>query len=173
VSWDVLILHPDSAAVSPEGHLQLRPLGMADDIRRAVSRSLPGIEWDAPVQGSYRGAVLSVDVELPSRGVVDSFALHLRGAGNPMPVIVKLCRQNGWVAFDSAAGTFLDLQDPSAESWASGVLYRAQMQALAQFHRNREAPRRGSRLGRRRLLWLVPLLLGLLGLIGLAWWALG
>jgi hypothetical protein len=178
VSWDVLILHPDSAAAPPDGDPQLRPLGLADEVRRAVSRALPGIEWDAPVQGSYRGAAVSVDVELPSQGVVDSVALHLRGLGNPMPVIVRLCRQNGWVAFDSAAGTFLDLKEPSAEGWETGVLFRAQMQALAQLHRDRERAagtpgRRVRRRIRRRLLRLVPLLLGLLALGGLAWWALG
>jgi hypothetical protein len=140
---------------------------------------LPGIEWDAPVQGSYRGIALSVDVELPSRGVVDSFALHLRGMVNPMPVIVRLCRQNGWVAFDSTAGTFLDLQDPSSAGWETGVLFRAQMQALAQLHRDRErqaagaSARRFGRPGRRRLLWLTTLLLSLLGLMALAWWGMG
>jgi hypothetical protein len=162
VSWDVLILHPESAAAPPEGDPLLRPLGMADDVRRAVSRALPGIEWNAPVQGSYRGLAVSVDVELPSRGVVDSVALHLRGPGNPMPVIVRICLQNGWVAFDSVAGTFLDLQDPSAERWESGVLFRSQIQTLSQLHR--EPSRRPALLGRRRLLWLVPLLLTLHGL---------
>lgn len=175
MSWDVLILHPDSAAAPPEGDPRLRPLGMADEVRRAVSRALPGIEWDAPVQGSYRGAAVSVDVELPSQGVVDSFALHLRGPRNPMPVVLRICRQNGWVAFDSAAGTFLDLGDPSAEDWETGVLFRAQVQALAQFHRARERqapPSPGSRLLRllrRRRLWLAALLLVLIALAWLAW----
>jgi hypothetical protein len=176
VSWDVLILHPDSAAAPPDGDPQLRALGLADEVRRAVSRALPGIEWDAPVQGSYRGAAVSVDVELPSQGVVDSVALHLRGLGNPMPVIVRICRQNNWVAFDSVAGTFLDLKEPSAEGWEAGVLFRAQTHALAQFHRTRERAagtpgRRARRWSRRRLLRLVPLLLGLLALGGLVWWA--
>jgi hypothetical protein len=183
VSWDVLILHPDSAAAPPDGDPQLRPLGMADEVRRAVSRALPGIEWDAPVQGSYRSLVVSVDVELPSQGVVDSVALHLRGVGNPMPVIVRLCRQNNWVAFDSAAGTFLNLKEPSAEGWENGVLFRAQMQALAQLHRDRDRERQAAsppgrlaglrRLGKRRLLWLVTLLLSLVGLIVLASLAMG
>ncbi|MES1241186.1 MAG: hypothetical protein ABUT39_06155 [Acidobacteriota bacterium] len=180
MSWDVLILHPDSAAPPPDGAPCLHPLGLAEDVRRAVSRALPGIEWDAPVQGSYRGVAVSVDVELPSQGVVDSFALHLRGLGNPMPVIVRICRQNGWVAFDSAAGAFLDLKEPSAEGWENGVLFRAQMQALAQLHRDREreagssgrSGHRRRRAVRRRLLWLVPLLLSLVALAGLTWWAL-
>ncbi len=175
MTWDVLILHPDSAAAPPDGDPQLRPLGMADDVRRAVSRALPGIEWDRPVQGSYRGAAVSVDVELPSQGVVDSIALHLGGVRNPMPVVVRICRQNNWVAFDSAAGTFLDLQEPSEAGWVSGVLFRAQVQSLAQFHRDRErkagpSPGRLRRLIRRRRLWLATLLLGLIGLGALAWW---
>jgi hypothetical protein len=133
-------------------------MGMAEEVRRAVSRALPGIDWTEPVQGVYRGRLYSIDVQLPSRGVVDSFGLHVRGLGNPMAAIVRLCRQNGWVAFDSAAGTFLDLENPSPESWESGLLFHAQVQALSQLHRG-EPPAR--RLGRRPLLWLVPLLLTL------------
>lgn len=157
MSWDVLILHPDSTS-EPEDRPRLKPLGMADEVRKAVSRALPGIDWTEPVQGVYDGRGYSIDAQLPSRGVVDSVGLHVRGTGNPLPAIVRLCRQNGWVAFDSAAGTFLDLEDPSPEGWESGFLRRAQLQTLAQLHR-REPQVRG--LGRRYLLWLVPLLLTL------------
>ncbi|HWM92788.1 MAG TPA: hypothetical protein VN493_18635 [Thermoanaerobaculia bacterium] len=170
MSWDVLILAPGSAAAPPEGRLQLQPLGMAEEVRRAVGRALPGIDWTEPVQGVYEGRAYSIDVQLPSRGVVDSIGLHVRGFGNPLPVIVRLCRQNGWVAFDSAAGTFLNLEDPSPH-WQSGLLYRAQIQALAQIHRGEPQARR---VGRRYLLWLVPLLLtGLIGLMVLAGWVVG
>jgi hypothetical protein len=159
VSWDVLILHSESTSESPEDRPRLKPLGMADEVRKAVSRALPGIDWMEPVQGTYDGRGYSIDAQLPSRGVVDSIGLHVRGTGNPLPVIVRLCRQNGWVAFDSAAGTFLNLEDPSPAGWESGFFRRAQLQALAQLHRGElQLP---PRLGRRYLLWLVPLLLTL------------
>ena len=166
MSWDVLILHPESGAAPPEGRLQLKPLGMAEDVRRAVSRALPGIDWTEPVQGIYDGRAYSIDVQLPSRGVVDSFGLHVTGGGNPLPAIVRLCRQNGWVAFDSAAGTFLDLEDPSPRGWENGLVYRAQIQALGQLLRGVPQQRR---LRRRYLLWLL-LLAALIGLAALAVW---
>jgi len=174
VSWDVLILHPESASEPPEDRPRLKPLGMAAEVRRAVSRALPGVDWTEPVEGIYDGRAYSIDVQLPSRGVVDSIGLHVRGFGNPLPAIVRLCRQNGWVAFDSAAGTFVDLEDPSPAGWESGFLRRAQLQALAQLHRGE--PRSGDqppRPGRRYLLWLVPLLLTLVGLMVLVGWAVG
>lgn len=162
MSWDVLILHPESTSEPPEHRPRLKALGMADEVRKAVSRALPGIDWTEPVQGLYDGRGYSIDAQLPSRGVVDSIGLHVRGTGNPLPAIVRLCRQNGWVAFDSAAGTFLDLEDPSPEGWESGFLRRAQLQALAQLHRGEPGSwDQPPRLGRRHLLWLVPLLLTL------------
>jgi len=159
VSWDVLILHPESTSESPEDRPRLKPLGMADEVRKAVSRALPGVDWTEPVEGVYDGRGYSIEVQLPSRGVVDSIGLHVRGFANPLPVIVRLCRQNGWVAFDSAAGTFLDLEDPSPGRWESGFRRGAHLQALGQIHRG--TPPRLPRLGRRYLLWLVPLLLTL------------
>lgn len=161
MTWDVLILHPEPA--SAEERPQLKPLGMADDIRRAVSRTLSGIEWVGPAQGRYEGRSFDIEVVLPSRGVVDSFALHVRGVDDPTPLIARLCKRNGWAAFDSASGSFLDLDDPTPERWERGTLQRAQVYALAQIHRRPEAGRAAppKRLGRRRLLWLVPLLLTL------------
>ncbi len=160
VSWDVLLLHPGSSAHSDEGQPQLRPLGMADEVRRAVTRALPGIEWDEPVLGSYRGLSLAVDVVLPSRGVVDSMALHLSGPGDPLPVVLRLCRQNGWVAFDSVAGDFLDLQNPNPDRLAGGARVHGEIQAVVQIHARAArlfSPSAGSTPpvppNRRRLLW--------------------
>lgn len=166
MAWDVLILHPESS--SAEERPQLKPLGMADEIRRAVSRTLSGIDWAGPLQGRYEGRSFEIEVVLPSRGVVDSFALHVRGMDDPTPLIASLCRRNGWAAFDSASGSFLDLDDPSPESWEQGTLQRAQVYAMAQLHRRTEPGAaaglgggRPQRLGRRVLLWLVPLFLTL------------
>ncbi len=165
MSWDVLILHPEPS--SAEERPQLRPLGLADDIRRAVSRTLPGIDWAGPVRGHYESRSCDIEVVLPSHGVVDSFALHVSGMGDPTPLIVSLCKRNGWAAFDSASGSFLNLDEPTPESWERGTLQRAQVYAMAQLHRRKEpgtagamggSQRRQHRLGRRYLLWLVPLL---------------
>ncbi len=132
---------------------------MAEAVRRAVSRALPGIEWEEPVQGRYRGLSLAVDVQLPSLGVVDSMALHLSGPGDPLPVVLRLCRQNGWVAFDSVAGDFLDLRNPDPGRLAGGSRVHDEIQAVIQLHaraarllpaasRPRPVPP-----ARRRLLW--------------------
>lgn len=160
MSWDVLILHPEPS--SAEERPQLKPLGMAEDIRRAVSRTLSGIDWAGPVRGHYEGRSCAIEVVLPSQGVVDSFALHVRGMGDPTPLVASLCKRNGWVAFDSASGSFLDLDEPTPESWERGTLQRAQVYAMSQLHRRREPGAAGPvprRLGRRYLLWMVPLLL--------------
>lgn len=166
MSWDVLILHPGSS--SADEHPQLKPLGMAEDVRRAVSRTLSGIEWVGPKQGRYEGRSHDIEVVLPSLGVVDSFALHVRGVEDPTPLIASLCKRNGWVAFDSASGSFLDLEAPTPDRWERGTLERAQVYALAQLHRRSGAVAPRRRRGRRYLLWLVPLLLTLAALVVLA-----
>jgi hypothetical protein len=39
---------------------------------------------------------------------VESFALHVRGMGDPIPIIKSLCLMNNWVAVDYSNSTQID-----------------------------------------------------------------
>ena len=41
----------------------------------------------------------------------------ISGNGDPMPVLLDICRGNDWAVFDSVVGEYLNTKDPSDIGW--------------------------------------------------------
>jgi hypothetical protein len=127
MSWDVLILNADgtprSLAEIPEDW-QLRTMGDIETARAMINGTLPGVDWTDPAWGHFLGDGYSIEFNYPSAGEVDSFMLHVRGGGDPVSAIVRLCKRNGWAALDTSAGDFMDLDAPSREGWIQFQAFR-------------------------------------------------
>ncbi len=127
MSWDVMIFRFDSPPPPiskwPDN---FRPvaLGEAQEIRNKISHDFPNIDWSDPAWGIFDGKGYSIEFNLQKEGVVEGFMLHVRGGGDPLPTICKLCLIHGWYAFDCSTGYFIDLDHPSREGWTSFQQFR-------------------------------------------------
>lgn len=93
------------------------PMGNAEEVRARLSKSLPKIDWSDPQFGVLQGPDWNMEFNHEAEGITDSVMLHVRGGGNPIPFVVKVCKENGWVAFDTTSGELIDLNSPNAKSW--------------------------------------------------------
>ena len=122
MSWDVLIFKhdgpPEEIRSLPAGYVS-PPLGNASEVRQRISQVFPATDWSDPAWGSVMEAGYSIEFSLQKDGVVRSFALHVRGGGDPVAKIAALCHRHGWLAFDTSAGTLLDVEKPSRAGWHS------------------------------------------------------
>lgn len=144
MSWDVVIMKtPGDGEGTPQP-----TLGDAGPVREAISRCLPNVDWSDPAWGVLEGAGWSIEFNFAAAGPVDSFMLHVRGGGDPLGAITKLCRENDWVALDMSTGDYLDLRSPSDAGWKSFQGFRDSVLSHVEAH---------SRL-RRALLYLLPAL---------------
>ncbi len=97
-------------------------LGGANGVWQRLRKGLPGL-YARDGEGWLAGAGWRMRLStwrqfLPSsRGAVDSIEVDVEGSGDPLPVLVALCRQQGWSLFDDEAGCFVDLADPAGMSW--------------------------------------------------------
>ncbi len=110
MSWNLIILPPDDAGDDAD-------LGDASEVRSRLGRVLTPIDWSEPSTGLFFGPGYRVEIGLQERGTVESFMLHVTGDGDPLPLVVRLARSNGWAVFDSVAGDYLDLDHPSDAGW--------------------------------------------------------
>jgi hypothetical protein len=127
MSWDVMILNADGTPRSTaEMPKDWRPKTMGDmeTVRAMINGTLPGIDWTDPAWGHLLGDGYSIAFNYQTAGEVDSFMLHIRGGGDPVSAIVRLCKSNGWVALDASTGNLMDLDAPSRESWTRFQAYR-------------------------------------------------
>ena len=127
MGWDVLILNADGVPKSLSGlpkDWAPKSMGDAAEVRAAIATSAPDVDWTDPAWGVFAGDEFSVEFNLAATGPVDSFALHIRGGGDPLRLIADLCRPNGWAAVDFSTGDLIDLTNPSPESWLAWQQYR-------------------------------------------------
>lgn len=106
MSWDVVI---SAAKTDPEaGDSAVQPLGEAEDVRKKISAALPDTDWSDPAWGTLEGSGWSIEFNTEATGSVESLMLHVRGEGDPLSAISRLCQSTGWYAFDTTTGEFLD-----------------------------------------------------------------
>ena len=101
-----------------------RPMGEARTVIDQISRVLPGIEWFKNESGIYDGDGFLFEIGVGDESPVEAVMLGVRGGGDPVTSIVKLCRECGWVAFDCSTGELIDLNDPSDDGWQGFQAFR-------------------------------------------------
>jgi hypothetical protein len=108
MSWDALILSGEGTVGSLVGvprDWKPSPLGGRDQVRATLEQCLPEIEW---VTGRDYGALESqefaIEFRLPDEEPVRAITVRVVGHGDPIRVLLELCRTNGWVVFDNQAG---------------------------------------------------------------------
>jgi len=115
MSWDVVV---SAVKWQPGMEASLsRPLGEAGDVRRQVSAALPDTNWSDPAWGLLERADWSIEFNTDAIGTVESMMLHVRGEGDPLSAISRLCQETGWFAFDTTTGEFLDPSNPCSAGW--------------------------------------------------------
>ena len=122
MSWDVMIF-----AVDPQkfkGNDKMPPLGDAAAVRQSVANSLPDVDWKDPAWGILEGKGWIIEFNQNATGKIDSIMLHVRGGGDPLNAIVKLCKENGWVAYDTGSDELINLSAPSTKSWEEFQAFR-------------------------------------------------
>lgn len=127
MSWDVIIFNfkgnPPDFNNLPNDFM---PPNIGDKayIREKINQVFHNTDWSDKNWGVYDGKGFSIEFSLSAEEPLNSFTLLVRGNGNPLPGIVKLCNMNTWSAFDTGTGEFIDLDNPTNEGWDNFRKYR-------------------------------------------------
>jgi hypothetical protein len=130
MSWDITIQRFSRFYTSIQqipNDERCAPLGSQIEVRTAISQVFLGTNWSDPAWGTYDFAGGSIEFNMGKSEPNDGFMLHVRASQQVVPLIVALCRQNGWQALDCGSGEFLEQSnEPQAglEAWAA---YRNQV----------------------------------------------
>jgi hypothetical protein len=120
MSWDVAVFASRSTEDSPPvGWLPL-DLGTAEGVQSIISKALPGTEWVNDETGCWQNDGLSFELSIRKRQ--DSLQINLVfvrvcGNGDPFRGLLQLARSTGWYLMDCSDCSWIDTDNPSAESW--------------------------------------------------------
>jgi len=122
---------PAPAVQSIPDDYRFPSMGDATTVRKQISAAVSSVDWADPAWGILEDDGYSIEINIKGSGPIDSFMLHVRGGGDPVSVIARLCQLNGWVALDTSAGEFMDLNAPSHDGWRQFQAFRDQVLAAA------------------------------------------
>ena len=122
MAWTATIYRVDDAATAERYGIEPRTLGGCAAVWRRLRRHLPDLYCngqDGWLVGDGWRMQLSLWWRLAPavRSSVDAIQVDVVGDGDPLAVLVRLCRERGWCLFDDEAGCFVDLDDPVGSSW--------------------------------------------------------
>lgn len=121
MSWDILVFEHDAEKPHDfsenSDDYRPEPLGPSAAVLGAISAHFPGVDLSDPTWGIYDGDGFSIEFNIGNEEPIESVMLHVRGEDDPVPSLVKFALANDWSLFDLSTGEFMDLENPSRESW--------------------------------------------------------
>jgi hypothetical protein len=85
-----------------------------------VNEVFPGVDWSDPAMGILDSDQIVAEIDLGDEDDLGYTVLvNVYGGEDPVAALVRLCKKHGWQAFDVSTESYLDLDNPSRESWES------------------------------------------------------
>ncbi|MCB0402949.1 MAG: hypothetical protein KDD41_12750 [Flavobacteriales bacterium] len=122
MSWDVAILK-EKFDLNDQDYLP-SPLGNRSEIVKELCALLPGLDFSDPSWGRYEGNGFSIEFSTGDDESVNTIMLHVRGGGDPMPVITLILLEQKWEAMDCSTGEFMDCKNMDDTSWVEFQKFR-------------------------------------------------
>ena len=141
MSWDVIIgKTAGTNYAKPAEDAGFLPMGKPSEVKAKLDASIPSIQWFGADNGHASLDKLSLEINLigpedsnrpglqplPLRESDDVHMIGIaaRGSGDPVALIVDLCKTNRWSVADSQEGEWINLNAPSKQSWQQFSTYR-------------------------------------------------
>lgn len=130
MSWDITVQRFGkeyaSVAEIPDDE-QCSVLGSSAEVRAAISRFFPAVDWTDSTWGIFESDYGSVEFNMGTDEQNSGFMMHVRASNQVIPIIVAMCLSERWQALDCSEGVLLEkASDPAAglDGWAA---YRNQV----------------------------------------------
>lgn len=130
MSWDITLQRFGkeyaSIAEVPEDE-QCSVLGSGAEVRAAISRFFPAVDWTDSAWGVFESDYGSVVFNMGLDEQNSGFMMHVRASNQVIPVNVAMCLSERWQALDCSDGVFLEKATAPAIGLESWTAYRNQV----------------------------------------------
>lgn len=129
MSWDVLLTNSAQKAGSNPEEAESLPFPAHEELIQAFKQVFPQIEDSEDGWATIDSPDYSMEVHFmkDKEGQTDSISLGIRAEKDPMPYIAQLCKTNGWEAYDTTMGDYINLDEPLKNGFSGWQSYRNQI----------------------------------------------
>jgi hypothetical protein len=126
MSWDAVIFNktglPASFENLPDGW-KPAPIGTPKEVKTQISEVIE-VDWSSPSYGTLVAEEFVIEFNLGKGPILDTIGLRVVGGGNPMPVLVGLCRSKDWALFDIRTSELIKTDQQATKSWGQFTEWR-------------------------------------------------
>lgn len=127
MSWDVTVQRfcreYEFVAEIPDSE-QCVALGSSAEVRAAINRFFPAVDWSDAAWGIFESDNGSVEFNMGKDEPNTGFMMHIRASSNVVPAIVAMCQAERWQALDCSEGVFLERTLEPADGLENWAAYR-------------------------------------------------
>ena len=126
MSWDAIIFNKTGLPASFENlpdDWKPTPIGTLEGVRTQISQVVD-VNWSSPAYGTLETPDFVVEFNIRAEPTLDTVGVRVVGGGNPMPVLVQLCRSNNWVLFDIQTSELIHAEQDATSSWCQFTNWR-------------------------------------------------
>ncbi|MAT71238.1 MAG: hypothetical protein CMJ58_17140 [Planctomycetaceae bacterium] len=130
MSWDIFVfaseVPPPPVDEMPESW-SWQPLGSQDEVRDKINKCIPNIDWSDPSWGVFDGNGFSYEFSVGKTDPCDSIAVHVRGGGDAVALLLRLGDATGWYLLDTSQPEWIHhCSDPNS-GWVRFQAFRDQV----------------------------------------------
>ena len=123
MSWDLLILNSiEPVDFEKENWEDFESTKyVADRIKKTFPESI----WTDFSWGNLENKYADIEFNLGKENDCgNNFIIHVRGGINPITEIVRMCKENSWIAYDMSKESFVDLEKPDSDGYEKWKKFR-------------------------------------------------
>jgi predicted PilT family ATPase len=128
MSWDAVIIKgPKPSSVEfQQDNFNVNSMGSLQNVIDQIKKSIPNVQSERANYLFYQENELGIEIDINSKddNNVKDVNVSVRGNGNPIEIITKLCKDNAWEIFDMQEAEFIDLNNPNTGSWIEFTKFR-------------------------------------------------
>lgn len=126
MSWDLFLQHVSGEYATVESipsDYSPPAIGSREELIRKLHEAIPEIDFSDPSWGILDGPGYSIEISIGERAELRGIALHVRGAGEAIPIVSKIVAASELRAIDAQTGEFFS-EEAAEESFRGWQAYR-------------------------------------------------
>lgn len=123
MSWDLIILNSSKPVDFEKDNW--KDFESTNFVANRIKKTFPESTWNDFSWGNLENEFADIEFNIGNENDFgNNFLLHVRGGINPLEEIVRMCKENNWIAYDMSKESFVDLENPNSDGFEKWKKFR-------------------------------------------------
>jgi hypothetical protein len=123
MSWDLIILNSTEPVDFEKENW--KDFESTEYVANRIKKTFPESTWNDFSWGILETKFADIEFNIGNENDFgNNFLIHVRGGINPLGEIVRMCKENNWIAYDMSKESFVDFDNPNSDGFEKWKKFR-------------------------------------------------